>query len=205
MVNNTDEGNLIYWVLNNYGGMDDLDDAKFIQRLRTVHVAHTENEEGTVEPHAIEAPFEGTQNTIDMLEKKLYQDFQAFDASAVQAGNQTATAIKASYVPLDLKADDFEEQVTMFVSGILELAGVEGEPTYTRNKIINVQEEIQSVLMIAPYVPEDYLTRKLLTLLGDADQVDEVLKERAAEELDRFDGGDEPPEDGNEEETGVEL
>ena len=54
-------------------------------------------------------------------------------------------------------------------------------------------------------MPEDYLTRKLLTLLGDADQVDEVLKERAAEELDRFDGGDEPPEDGNEEETGVEL
>lgn len=190
MINNVDEGNIIYWALQNCGGMNETDAAKFLQRVRMTHVAFTENAEdgATATPHAIEAPYQGTQAAIDMLEKKLYQDFQAFDASAVTAGNQTATAIKASYVPLDLKMDKFERQVTEFIKGILHLVGIDDEPTYTRNQIINVQEEIQSVLQVAPYVTEEYLTRKLLTLLGDADKVNEILNQRDAENLERFDG-----------------
>ena len=126
MVNNVDEGNLLYWALVNCDAMDDLDDAAFLQRIKMTHVVHVDGGEGaSAEPHSIEAPFNGTEATIDMLEKKLYQDFQAFDASAVQAGNQTATAIKASYVPLDLKTDKFENQVTEFINGILVLAGIE--------------------------------------------------------------------------------
>ena len=189
MVNNVDEGNLIYWALVNCGGMDYGDAAKFLQMVRMTKVGFIENAEdgATATPHAIEAPYAGTQTTIDMLEKKLYQDFQAFDASAVQAGNQTATAIKASYVPLDLKCDKFEMQVTEFINGILELANISDELTYTRNKIVSVQEEVQTVLMAAEYLDQEYVTRKLLTLLGDADLVEEVLKRREAEELDKFD------------------
>lgn len=192
MVNNVDEGNLIYWVLTNCGGMSEMDAVKFLDRVKTSHIAWAEGgEEGSsAEPHAIEAPFEGTQTTIDMLEKKLYQDFQAFDSSAVTAGNQSATAIKASYVPLDLKVDKFERQVTEFISGILALAGIDDEPTYTRNKIINTMEEVQTVLMIAPYVTRDYLVKKLLTILGDMDAVDEVLDNLSAEDLGRFDNDD---------------
>jgi len=189
MVNNVDEGNLIYWALTNCGGMDEEDALKFIQRVITTHIAWTDGtEDGSkAEPHTIEAPFQGTQTTIDMLEKKLYTDFMAFDEHAVQAGNQTATAIKASYVPLDLKVDKFERQVTGFISGILKLAGINDEPTYTRNQIINKQEEMQTVLMAAQYLDEEYITRKTLTILGDGDMADEILKRRAAEDLDRFD------------------
>ena len=190
MVNNVDEGSIIYWALQNCGGMDDMDAAKFLERVKTTHIAFMDNSDkgATAEPRTIEAPYVGTQNAIDTLEKRLYQDFQAFDASAVQAGNQTATAIKASYVPLDLKTDKFERQVTEFIQGILLLAGIEDEPTYTRNQIINKTEEIQAVLMLAPYVTQEYLTRKLLTILGDADMVDEILKQMDAEDLDRFNG-----------------
>lgn len=75
MINNVDEGNLIYWVISNCGGMDDIDDAKFIERLKTMHVAHTNGDDGAkAEAHTIEAPFEGTNSTIDMLKKKLYED-----------------------------------------------------------------------------------------------------------------------------------
>lgn len=196
MVNNVDEGNLIYWVLTNCGGMDDLDDVKFFERLKTLHVAHAGTEEGAgAEPHSIEAPFEGTSATIDMLSRELYEDFQAFDSSAVSAGNQTATAIKASYVPLDLKCDKFERQVTAFINGILELAGIDDEPSYTRNQIVNKQEEVQTVLMGAEYVTKEYITRKLLTVLGDADMAEGMLKEMEAEEVDRFDGADLLPEE----------
>lgn len=187
MVNNVDEGNLIYWILTNCGGMDDLDDAKFVERLKTTHVAHADGDEGAhAEAHTLEAPYAGTNTTIDMLKKKLYEDFQCFDSSAVSAGNQTATAIKAAYVPLDLKTDMFEAQVTRFIVGILSLLGIDDRPTYTRNQIINKQEETQSILLGAQYYDDEYVLRKLLTINGDADQFDEVMKRKADGEALRF-------------------
>lgn len=188
MVNNVDEGNLIYWVLTNCGGMDDLDDAKFLERMKTTRVAHADGTDGgaSVEPHTIEAPYAGTASAIDMLTKKLYTDFQAFDASAVSAGNQTATAIKASYVPLDLKTDKFEASVTEFILGILKLAGIDDRPTYSRNQIINKSEETQTVLLGAQYYDDEYITKKLLTINGDIDQYDEMIKRKDAEDMERL-------------------
>ena len=107
-------------------------------------------------------------------------------ASAVSAGNQTATAIKASYVPLDLKADRFERQVTDFIHGILEIAGISDNPSYTRNQIINKSEETQTVLLGAPYYDDEYITKKLMTILGDIDQYDEMMKRKTAEDLGRI-------------------
>lgn len=186
MVNGVDEGNLIFWVLTNCGGMDQMDDARFIESLKTIHVAHTSGDGGEkVEAHPIETPFEGTSATIDMLRKKLYEDFQAFDASAVTAGQQTATAIKASYVPLDLKADKFEACVTTFVLRLLELAGIKDKPSYTRNQIVNRNEEVQTLLLAAQYYDEEYIVQKLLTINGDADQYEELMRRKAAEEIDQ--------------------
>lgn len=186
MVNNVDEGNLIYWVLTNCGGMDEVDDAQFVERLKTTHVAHADGDEGAkATPQSIEAPYAGTQQTIDMLTKRLYDDFQAFDSAAVSASNQTATAIKASYVPLDLKTDKFEAYVTRCIKGILAVAGLDDDPTYTRNQIINKKEEAQTVLLGAEYYDDEYITRKLLTILGDADQFEDLMRRKAAEELDR--------------------
>lgn len=186
MVNNVDEGNLIYWVLTNCGGMDEVDDAQFVERLKTTHVAHADGDEGAkATPQSIEAPYAGTQQTIDMLTKRLYDDFQAFDSAAVSASNQTATAIKASYVPLDLKTDKFEACVTRCIKGILAVAGIDDTPTYTRNKIINAQEEMQTLLLGAAYYDDEYITKKALTLLGDADQFDDMQKRKSAETLDR--------------------
>lgn len=188
MVNNVDEGNLIYWVLQNAGGMDDLDDQKFLDKVRTTHIVHAgsvEDEGATAEPHTIEAPFQGTDATINMLKRKLYEDFQAFDSSAVSAGNQTATAIEASYTPLDLKADDFEASVTEFILGLLAAAGIDDEPSYTRSRIINRSEETQMILMGADYYDDEYITKKLLTINGDADQYDAMMQRKAAEETER--------------------
>lgn len=193
MVNNVDEGNLIYWVLTNCGGMDDLDDAKFVERLKTLHVSHADGDDGAkAEAHTLEAPYNGTSATIDMLKRKLYEDFQAFDSSAVSAGNQTATAIAASYTPLDLKVDDFEASMTEFILGILALAGIDDEPSYTRSKIINRAEETQTILMGAEYYDDEYITKKLLTINGDADQYDALMERKAAEETERVEEG---PED----------
>lgn len=200
MVNNVDEGNLIYWVLTNCGGMDDLDDAKFIERIKTLHVAHADGDAGAAaEAHTIEAPYEGTKTTIDVLINRLYDDFQAFNSAAVSASNQSATAIQASYVPLDLKTDKIEKQVTRFIVGILKLAGIDDKPAYTRNQLINKQEETQTLVMQAQFLPEEYVREKLLTLNGDVDMLDELNKQIDAEGIDRVNGLSVNDADGKEE------
>ena len=190
MVNNVDEGNLIYWVLTNCGGMDDLDDAQFLEQLRITHVVHADGdgtEDGAkVEAHSIESPYAATQEAIEKLEKRLYKDFRAFDENLITAGNQTATAITSSYTSLDLKVDKLEDRVSDFIEEIMKLAGVEDEPSYTRNRIINKAEETETVLMGAEYYDTEYITKKLLTINGDADQFREILKRRESEEVTRF-------------------
>lgn len=195
MVNNVDEGNLIYWVLTNCGGMDDIDDAKFIERLKTLHVAHADGEAGAgAEAHTVEAPFEGTKVTIDVLIDRLYDDFQAFDAKSLSARDMSATAIEAAYTRLDLKCDNIERQLTRFINGILELAGIDDAPTYERNPLINKTEATQNLLLQAAYLNEDYITKKLLAINGDLDQYDTVVKTRDEAAAIRFDEAEDQQE-----------
>lgn len=187
MINNIDEGNLIYWVLTNCGGMDEEDDVEFLERLRSTHVAHAGyDEDGKAEAHSIEAPYVATESAIETLTKKLYKDFQAFDPVGLTSGNQTATAIKASYVPLDLLVDKTETQFTDFIIKILDLAGINDKPIYNRNGVINKHEETETVLLGSEYFDSEYITKKLLTINGDIDVYDELIKRKAAEETNRY-------------------
>lgn len=187
MVNSVDEGNMIYWVLTNCGGMDDLDDAKFIERLKTLHVAHADGDSGAgAEAHTVEAPFQGTKTTIDMLTDRLYDDFQAFDAKSMTAGDMSATAIRAGYTRLDMKCDKIEREVTRFINGILELAGIDDDPTYQRNRLINETEETQKIIMQAQYFDDSYIREKLLAINGDIDMLDEINKRMDAEDAARI-------------------
>lgn len=201
MVNNVDEGSIIYWALTNCGGMDYEDAEKFLYTVKTTHVAFMDQSEdgARAEPHTVEMPVASTQTAVDMLEKALYQDFQAINTGDESLNASTATGIKFRYAALDLKTDKFERQVTRFLHGIFALAGVDDEPTYTRSRIINTAEEMQTLMMMAPYVDNEYMTIKSLTLLGDGDLADEILRRRAAEDLERFDETpQEDPEDVNE-------
>ena len=78
---------------------------------------------------------------------------------------------------------------------------MDDEPTYTRSRVVNVQEEIQIIIQAAPYLSEDYVTRKILTLLGDADQADDIINKMAADEIDKLsESEEEETEYDNEEE-----
>lgn len=190
MVNNADD-NITFWILTNCCGMDMRDAQKFIDTVRKTHVAFMDNaEDGAhAEPKTIQAPYEGIEATIERLERRLYQDFQALDTSDEAFNSPTATGLRFRYAALDLKTDRLERNVTEFINGILRLAGIEDEPSYTRNKIINTMEEMQTLVMMEPYVDDEYMTTKALTIVGDADMVEEILKRRAADDLARFDNG----------------
>ena len=187
LINNVSDGEFIYWILKNCGGMDAVDDAKFIEQLKLTRVAHADGDEGAgVEAHNVSVEFEASAEALDRLTEQLYADFMALKVQDVSAGSVTATQIQAAYEPINQKTDQFEYQVTEFINGILELAGIEDEPTYTRSQMSNQSEMLEMVLQAAEYLDDEYVTTKILTILGDSDKVQEVLKRKDAEAADRY-------------------
>ena len=187
LINNVSDGEFIYWILKNCGGMNEADDAKFIEQLKLTHTAHADGDDGaSVEAHNVSVEFEATAEALDRLTEQLYADFMALKVQDLSAGNKTATEITAAYEPINQKTDQFEYQVTEFINGILELAGIEDEPTYTRSQMSNQSELLDMVLQCAEYLDDEYVTTKILTLLGDSDKVSEVLKRKEAEAADRY-------------------
>ena len=185
LVNNIDNAELVYWIIKNAGGMDDLDDQRFVERLKTMHVVHLEGEE-EVDAHKVDVPFEASDAAIDKLRSELFDNFMALDVKNIASGAATATEIKAAYEPLNSKTDLFELQVTDFINGILALAGIDDTPSYTRSMIVNKGEEVQNLLLAADKLSEDYVTRKLLEILGDIDKVDEVMEQKLVDETSRY-------------------
>lgn len=200
MVNNVSEAGLIYWLIQNAGGMDEQDDEDFLLKVLRTHVAHVEGD-AQVSANQLEAPVDASRETLDMLTKKLYQDFSCFDASSISLGSQTATAIEAAYTLLELDTDDFDGYVSEFVQGILKLAGIDDKPTYTRGRLTNRTEEIQAIVAAASNLSPEYVTRKILDILGDADKADEVLAQMAAEAAARLANAGASEDEGETEET----
>ena len=188
--NNIDDASEIFWIIQNAGGMDDIDIAEFMQKLKTKHAANVDDDQ-KVEPNTITIPTAAREAMLDRLRADMYEDFMALDTKNLASGAVTATQIEASYEPMDEKANDYEYCILEFISGICQLAGVEDTPTFTRSKVINVNENIQTILQSAQYLSAEYVTTKVLTLLGDGDKAEEILKEMDNEDIDRFGGNNE--------------
>ena len=75
------------------------------------------------------------------------------------------------------------------------LLGIEDEPTYQPDTIVNKAEEIQVAMAAAEYLSEEYMTEKVLTIMGDIDRIKKVKAQRLREETKRY----ETPKDEKEE------
>lgn len=175
----------VYWILKNAGGMDDDDMSRFIEQLHMRKV--TDVDDGTeVEEHTIEIPYAAREELLNRLEKDLYKDYMALNVDDIKSGAVTATQIRAAYEPMNVKADQYEYCLHEFIKALLEVAGIEDEATFTRSMLVNVGEEVETVLQAATALTDDYVTRMILTLLGDGDMADDMLKEKDAEGMDRM-------------------
>lgn len=191
--NTIDEASFIYWTINNAGGMDEIDLAEFVQRLKTIHAANVEDTGATAQANSLEAPHEGREALLDRLAKDMYADYMALNIDEIKGGANTATQIRAAYEPMNNKADQFEYCVIEFLQGILSVAGLEDKPTFTRSYLVNTTEEISVLLQAAQYLDDEYVTRKILTLLGDADKADEIIANMDEYDYQRI-AGEEPEE-----------
>ena len=185
---NAEDAEFLYWTVSNAGAMDDTDLLQMLDRLRKVK-ATTVDGNGQIQSHTIDVPFAGREAVLERLEKQIYRDAMALNTYDISSGAITATQIEASYEPLNQKLDLLEMQLLDFIDGILELAGIDDFATFTRSKLVNRTEEIQALVSAALYLDQDYLTEKIMTLLGDKDAVEDALKKIDEDNINRLSRG----------------
>ena len=184
----------IYWIIRNAGGMDDVDMAKFLDRLRMLHATDVDGDTD-VQAQTVEIPYSARETLLNRLERDLYRDYMALNVDDIRSGAVTATQIKAAYEPMNIKADQYEYCVRKFLKALLSVAGMASKPSFTRSMLINTGEDVQTVLAASTALTSEYVTRKVLTLLGDGDQADEILEQMEEEEMARAGvGGEEADE-----------
>lgn len=184
LCNTIDEASIVYWTIQNAGGMDDIDLAKFLERMKTVKAAVVDDDGARAESHTINVPYQATQAALADLRDSLYRDAMALDTDKVSAGNITATAINAAYQNLDLKCDRFEMCVIDFINGLLKLVNIEDSATFKRTKVTNMLEETQMVLQAAQFLDDETLLKHLPFL--SPDEINEVLERKKQQEMERF-------------------
>ncbi len=188
--NDLEDASQIYWLIQDAGGMSEEDLALFMQRMKTTHVGLIEGDAASVSAHTMEVPYTAREAALERLSRDLYKDYMTFNSETIANGAVNIPQIKAAYELLNNKVDEYEYYVLEFVKGILELAGIEDEePSFTRGMIANVSETAQIVLSGANYLDDEYITKKLLDLLGDGDKAEEMIAKIQEQNLQRLAAG----------------
>ena len=130
---------------------------------------------------------------LELLRKDIYEDFQALDVNTLSAAAKTTQEIQAAYQSQDNKCADFEYYVIDFVQRILEIAGIDDNPTFMWNRVVNQLEQTQMVLQAANYLTDEAVIRHLPFLTPE--EAIEVIDSRQDEDYDRFNADDEYGED----------
>lgn len=182
--NDLDDASQIYWIINNAGGMDEIDLKKFLEQIKRVHAATVEDDGAHAEAHTMELPYQARQAGLADIRDSLYRDAMALDTDKLSAGNITATAIDTSYQNLELKCDGYEYCVTECIKALLKLVGIDDSPTYHRRKTTNMPEISNMVLAAAQYLDDETILKHLPFL--NIDEIDEILERKEKEEAERF-------------------
>lgn len=200
LANDIDDTSGIYWTLKNSGGLDDVDLAKFLDRMRVVKAATVDDADADVQAHTLDIPVDARAKMLEILNADLYRDAMLVDTqSMANGGEKSATEIRLCYQRQDDKCGDFEYCITNTIMQLLALLGIEDNPTYKWNRIANQTEETQMVLTAANYLDDEAVLKHLPWLTPE--EVDEILKRKDAEDLDRLSGGAEAKKDEGQEDN----
>ena len=150
----------IYWLIQNCGGMTEADLQEFLDNLRLHHIAKVDtrsfdgDSRAALSPYVHDIPYQGRQAYLDGIRASIYEDFGALDVHAISA-NSTNDHIDAAYQPLDEEADQFEIQVIEAVQRVLALMGIEDTPLFKRNRVSNLKDQIEAIMLEAKYLDDE--------------------------------------------------
>lgn len=184
----------IYWLIENCGGMNDDELQKFLDDILENHIAQVDSTafsgdaRGALTPYVQDVPYQSSSAYLKQATEALYQDFGALDVHAVGA-NSTNDHLEAAYQPMDEEADEFEHEVTAAIKQGLKLLGIDDDPQYKRNRVVNEKERTDMILTAVNLIGKRKALEKLPWI--DVDEVDEIERDEFADALDRFGGSGE--------------
>lgn len=185
LANDIDDTAGFYWILKNTGGMDDVDLAQFIQRMKTVKASVVDGDsDATAEAHTLDIPVEARKTMLELLRKDIYEDFQSLDVNTLSASAKTTQEIQSAYQSQDNKCADFEYYILEFVQAILELAGINDTPSLVWNRVVNQNEQTDMVLKASQYLTDEIIIKKLPFLTPE--EADQVIAQREQESYEQF-------------------
>jgi SPP1 family phage portal protein len=194
LANDIDDNSHLFWILKNSGGMDDMDIAQFLDRMRTVHAAAVDNADD-VTPHEVNVPVEARRTILEILEKDIYRDAMLFNAQDLSAGNKTATEINAAYQAQDDKCADFENHISTAISTLYyKIFGVWEIPKFKWQKIANQTEMTNMVMTALPVIGTRLALEKLPWVTPE--EVQQRLDEMDEEDMTRLLGYGGQPDGG---------
>ena len=162
----------IYWLIQNAHGMTQKDMDAFLDDIREKHIAQVDTSgfggdvNGALRPYTQDIPYQGRAAFLELMRQRMYEDFGALDVHTLAAGS-TNDHIDAAYQPLDEQADLFEYQVIEAVQGILRLMDIEDTPLFRRNRVSNLKEQIEAVMLEANVLDAEALLDLLPNITVD--------------------------------------
>lgn len=174
----------VYWILENYGGMTEGDLQKFRDKLRLMHIVEMDTSAGgKATPYTQDLPYSARTAYLDLIKAGIYEDFGGLDVHQVSA-NSTNDHLEAAYQPMDENADDFEYQLIEFVQQLLALEGIDDVPVFLRNRICNVREQVETVVMEADWLDTETILRKCPNI--SVDEIPKIMANKLREDMDKY-------------------
>jgi len=158
--NNLEDFNEIYWIIKNYGGENEEEFTKLFKKYKTLFT----DGDGDAKAETVDIPHEARKLLLDMLQKLIYKFSMAVNADDIQ-GNITNVRIMALYSDLNLKANDFEQELQDLHVQVTESynkwAGISGKPLiqytpliFSRDMILNEVEMLDANARQQGSIPE---------------------------------------------------
>lgn len=120
-VNNLVDFQDIYWILKGYDG-ENLN--KFLDQVKKFRALKV-GDGGDARPETIDVPTEARKEAKEGLEKDIFTFGQGVNPNTLEGGgNITNVVIKARFANLDLKADQFEDEILAFIYRMLYFINV---------------------------------------------------------------------------------
>ena len=160
--NNIDDFQDVFWILKNYQGQDMEEFLYDLKQTKGIPVG----ENGDASAETIDIPVEARKEFLGQTKENIYRFGQGVDMDAIKGGNVTNVMIQAMFSNLDLKANDFEqeiqdfwEQVMWFLNKYLEISNkgvqVESKLNFDRSMMMNLKELMETNSMASGIVSNE--------------------------------------------------
>ena len=202
--NNIQDTNEALYVVKGFQG-DNLDELMVnIKAKKHVGV----DEDGGVEVHTVDIPYQARQTKLDLDEKNIYRFGMGFNSAQLGDGNITNIVIKSRYALLDLKCNKLEIRLKQFMRKLLKvvLAEINDEHgtdyqqkdvwfNFEREVMTNAadnaqieltdaqkqQVQINTLLNLATYLDEETLMQNICEILDiDYEEIKDKLPKQDA-------------------------